>query len=83
MRFEYQAEVNKGSINMRSLTGDLNKKGSDGLASGPRLLPGRQHDRRPSAPSAADPQVGISAYGGDQSSGRVQTSEYRKRAWRR
>jgi hypothetical protein len=30
MRFEYQTEVNKGSINMRSFTGDLNKKGADG-----------------------------------------------------
>ncbi|QYG94988.1 hypothetical protein HC251_22845 [Iamia sp. SCSIO 61187] len=29
-RYEYHAEVNKGSINMRSLTGDLNKKGADG-----------------------------------------------------
>lgn len=29
-RFEYYTEVNKGSINMRSFTGDLNKKGADG-----------------------------------------------------
>jgi hypothetical protein len=29
-RFEYQAEVNKGSINMRSLAGDLNKRGAEG-----------------------------------------------------
>lgn len=29
-RYEYHAEVNKGSINMRSLTGDLNEKGADG-----------------------------------------------------
>jgi hypothetical protein len=30
MRFEYYTEVNKGSINMRSFAGDLNKKGADG-----------------------------------------------------
>jgi hypothetical protein len=29
-RFEYYTEVNKGSINMRSFTGDLNKKGGEG-----------------------------------------------------
>ena len=29
-RYEYLTEVNKGSINMRSFTNDLNKKGTDG-----------------------------------------------------
>jgi hypothetical protein len=29
-RYEYQTEVNKGSINMRSWSSDLSKKGADG-----------------------------------------------------
>lgn len=30
MRYEYDTQVNKGDINMRSLRGDLNKRGADG-----------------------------------------------------
>jgi hypothetical protein len=29
-RYEYATEVNKGSINMRSWSNDLNKKGAEG-----------------------------------------------------
>lgn len=29
-RFEYDTEVNKGSINMRSLASTLNKRGAEG-----------------------------------------------------
>lgn len=29
-RYEYDTEVNKGSINMRSLASTLNKRGSEG-----------------------------------------------------
>lgn len=29
-RYEYDTEVNKGSINMRSLASNLNKRGSEG-----------------------------------------------------
>ncbi len=30
MRYQYEAEVNKGDINMRSLASTLNKRGEDG-----------------------------------------------------